>query len=39
MKLINSLARQIGGKPQWQDVQPGTRFVLDFLPQETPSEY
>jgi len=36
MKLINSLAGQIGGKPQWQDVQPGTRFVLDFFAQEPP---
>jgi len=34
MKLINSLARQVGGQPEWQDVQPGTRFVLDFAPQE-----
>jgi two-component sensor histidine kinase len=30
MRLINSLARQLGGKPQWEDAQPGTRFVLDF---------
>jgi two-component sensor histidine kinase len=33
MRLINSLAGQIGGKPQWQDVNPGTRFALDFTAQ------
>jgi len=33
-KLINSLAHQLGGKPQWQNAQPGTRFVLDFFAQE-----
>jgi len=35
-KLINSLSRQLGGKPQWEDVQPGTRFVLDFVADEEP---
>ena len=39
MKLINSLAREVGGKPQWQDVQPGTRFVLDFFAQEGPTSH
>jgi len=38
MKLINSLAGQIGGKPQWQDVKPGTRFVLDFFAQDARRE-
>jgi len=33
-KLINSLSRQLGGKPQWEDTQPGTRFVLDFFAHE-----
>jgi len=36
MRLINSLARQLGGKVQWQDAQPGTRFVLDFFAQDAP---
>jgi len=35
-KLINSLSHQLGGKPQWEDVQPGTRFVLDFVADEEP---
>lgn len=30
MKLIASLARQLGGDPQWHQSNPGTRFVLDF---------
>jgi len=34
MKLIASLARQLGGKPQWQDARPGTRFVLNFFAQD-----
>lgn len=34
MKLITSLGRQLGGQPEWQDAKPGTRFVLDFFPQE-----
>lgn len=33
MKLINSLGRQLGGKLEWQDAQPGTRFILEFFPQ------
>ncbi|CAO4150918.1 sensor histidine kinase [Methylorubrum extorquens] len=33
MKLIASLGRQLGGQPEWQGAEPGTRFVLDFLPQ------
>ncbi len=32
MKLVGSLARQLGGRSQWQDAGPGTRFVLDFCP-------
>jgi two-component sensor histidine kinase len=35
-KLVSSLAHQLGGKPQWQDAKPGTRFVLDFFAQEVP---
>ncbi|WP_237482833.1 ATP-binding protein [Lichenibacterium dinghuense] len=34
MKLIARLARQLGGKPVWQNADPGTRFVLEFTPQE-----
>jgi two-component sensor histidine kinase len=34
MKLIATLGRQLGGKAEWQDAQPGTRYVLDFFPQE-----
>ncbi len=34
MKLIASLARQLGGQAEWQDAKPGTRFVLDFFQQE-----
>lgn len=30
MKLIARLSRQLGGKPEWQDAAPGTRFILDF---------
>ena len=37
-KLITSLARELGGKPQWQDAQPGTRFVLDFWATEKAQE-
>ena len=33
MKLIATLGRQLGGRPEWQGAEPGTRFVLDFLPQ------
>lgn len=33
MKLIASLGRQLGGRPEWQSANPGTRFVLDFYPQ------
>ncbi|MBL0405774.1 GAF domain-containing protein [Microvirga aerilata] len=29
MRLVASLARQIGGRLEWQDAQPGTRFVLE----------
>ena len=34
MKLIDRLGRQLGGRPEWQDANPGTRFVLEFAPQE-----
>lgn len=33
MKLIARLGRQLGGKPEWQNADPGTRFVLEFTPQ------
>jgi two-component sensor histidine kinase len=33
MKVINSFSRQIGGRPAWEDANPGTRFLLDFFPQ------
>lgn len=32
-KLISSLSRQLGGQVEWQDANPGTRFVLSFRPQ------
>lgn len=34
MKLIASLGSQLGGAPEWQDAEPGTRFVLEFPLQE-----
>jgi hypothetical protein len=34
MMVIAGLGRQLGGHPQWQDAQPGTRFVLEFPHQE-----
>lgn len=37
MKLIASLGRQLGGRPEWQNANPGTRFVLDFYPQAHPA--
>ena len=30
MKLIASLCGQLGGQPEWQNANPGTRFVVDF---------
>lgn len=30
MKMIMGLARQLGSAPDWQDAEPGTRFVLEF---------
>ncbi|MHC2086223.1 hypothetical protein [Methylobacterium sp. CM6244] len=30
MTVITGLGRQLGGQPEWQDLQPGTRFVLAF---------
>ena len=35
MKLIATLGRQLGGRPEWQSADPGTRFALDFFPQHT----
>jgi two-component sensor histidine kinase len=29
MRLVASLTRQLGGRLEWQDAQPGTRFVLE----------
>ncbi|MEG9503356.1 MAG: hypothetical protein MIN69_16115 [Methylorubrum extorquens] len=37
MKLIATLGRQLGGQPDWQDANPGTRFVLNFLPHHGPA--
>jgi two-component sensor histidine kinase len=37
MKLIATLGRQLGGLPEWLSTNPGTRFVLDFYPQERPA--
>ncbi|MBM3605431.1 MAG: GAF domain-containing protein [Alphaproteobacteria bacterium] len=37
MKLIASLGHQLGGQPEWQDADPGTRFVLEFPVQERPT--
>lgn len=34
MKVIDSFSRQLGGRALWEDAGPGTRFVLDFFPQE-----
>ncbi len=34
MRLIARLSRQLGGKPEWQNADPGTRFMLEFTPQE-----
>lgn len=36
MTLITSLGCQLGGRAEWQDTDPGTRFVLDFVAQEGP---
>ncbi|WP_419952997.1 sensor histidine kinase [Methylobacterium sp.] len=30
MTVITGLGRQLGGQPEWQDLQPGTRVVLAF---------
>ena len=37
MKLISRLCRQLGGMPEWQKAEPGTRFVLEFTPREQAS--
>jgi two-component sensor histidine kinase len=34
MRLVVSLTRQLGGKLEWQDAQPGTRFVLEVSARE-----
>jgi len=34
MKLIERLVSQLGGRAEWQDAKPGTRFVLEFPHQE-----
>ena len=28
LKLVVSLVRQLGGRAEWHDAQPGTRFAL-----------
>ena len=38
MRLITGLGQQIGGRAQWQDAQPGTRFILDFAAQLLPGD-
>ncbi|WP_336491056.1 sensor histidine kinase, partial [Methylobacterium nigriterrae] len=38
MTVIAGLGHQLGGQPQWQDAQPGTRFVLEFPHQEGASQ-
>lgn len=30
MRLVSSLTRQLGGRTEWQDAQPGTRIVLEL---------
>ena len=37
MKLIATLGSQLGGTAEWQDARPGTRYVLNFFPQEAPA--
>jgi len=34
MKLIGVLGQQVGGTPEWEDANPGTRFLLDFHTQD-----
>lgn len=34
MKLIGVLSQQLGGTPEWEDANPGTRFLLDFHAQD-----
>jgi two-component sensor histidine kinase len=34
MRLVVSLTRQLGGKLEWQDARPGTRFVLEVSARE-----
>jgi two-component sensor histidine kinase len=31
MKLIARLGEQLGGKPEWHNAAPGTRFILEFM--------
>lgn len=38
MKLIATLGNQLGGQPEWRSANPGTRFMLDFLPQHGPGQ-
>jgi two-component sensor histidine kinase len=37
MRLVASLTRQLGGRLEWQDARPGTRFVLDLSAQDDDS--
>ncbi|WP_309084462.1 histidine kinase dimerization/phosphoacceptor domain -containing protein [Chelativorans sp.] len=32
-RVIATLSRHLGGTPEWQDADPGTRFVLTFRPE------
>ena len=34
MRLVASLSRQLGGRLEWQDARPGTRFVLNLSAQD-----
>jgi two-component sensor histidine kinase len=34
MTVITGLGRQLGGRPQWHNALPGTRFVLEFPHQD-----
>ncbi|MPR12215.1 sensor histidine kinase [Microvirga tunisiensis] len=36
MRLVASLTRQLEGQLEWQDAQPGTRFVLEVSAQDGP---
>lgn len=39
MTLIAGLIQQIGGRSEWQNTNPGTRFILKFTVQDSPSHH